>query len=450
MAHQRSLDIAVSPHQLYQRIRADQSYSCILESAGDDSAGSRYTMIVFDPIYMVYSDGRTVHKRARDGSIVQMCTDEPFVCLRTLMSQHEVRSSGMVFAGGLIGYVSYDAVNFFEKIQIATHPDFYTYEFGMYLDAIVYDRQTGEYNYISHDTDRSEQVIAMARKESYPVPTRIGKLQQHTSRKEHAAQVAYTKEKIKGGYVFQCEVGMQKSFPLTGDPYHLYLQLREINPSPYMYYVSYGPRVIVGASPELLVRCQNGFAETFPLAGTRGRGKSPVEDRAQARELSNDPKERAEHAMLIDLHRNDLSKVCKPDTIKVRNAYMLKKFSHVQHLSTEICGILKKEADMFDLFAACFPVGTLTGTPKIEAMKIINVLESRPRGPYGGAVGFFGFGGSSEFAIAIRSIFISEGTGYIQACGGVVLDSHAQGEYKEIERKLAAVEHVLQQAGGCQ
>jgi len=200
---------------------------------------------------------------------------------------------------------------------------------------------------------------------------------------------------------------------------------------------------IIGASPELLFRLRDGEMETFPLAGTARRGADAIEDMQLARELLNDPKEIAEHNMLVDLHRNDLGRVARYGTVKVRSLMDIKRFSHVQHISSEIVGILNEKEDMFSALASNFPAGTLSGAPKIEAIKIINELESDPRGPYGGAVGQFGFNGDCTFAIPIRSVFINGEDGYVQTCGGNVYDSNPADEYQEIERKLSAMRSVL-------
>ena len=210
-----------------------------------------------------------------------------------------------------------------------------------------------------------------------------------------------------------------------------------------MYYIKFNDQKIMGASPELLFRLRNGEMETFPLAGTTKRGSNTNEDLKLARDLLNDPKEVAEHNMLVDLHRNDLGRVAKFGTVKVRSLMDIKKYSHVQHISSEIVGIINEKEDMFSALAANFPAGTLSGAPKIEAMKIINSIENDGRGPYGGAVGQFGFNGDCTFAIPIRSLFIKGEKGYAQTCGGIVYDSDAENEYIEIERKLEAMKIVL-------
>jgi anthranilate synthase component 1 len=265
------------------------------------------------------------------------------------------------------------------------------------------------------------------------------------TREEHAAAVMKVKQDIIDGRVFQCEVGFKERFRLEGDAINLYERLREVNPSPQMYYVKFGPQKLIGASPELLFRLRQGEMETFPLAGTTKRGANALEDTRYARALLNDPKEIAEHNMIVDLHRNDIGRVARFGSVKVRSLMDIKRFSHVQHISSEIVGLIREDQDMFSALASNFPAGTLTGAPKIEAMKIIDGLECDGRGPYGGAVGHFSFNGDCTFAIPIRSVFANGENAYVQTCGGNVYDSNPEDEYEEIQRKLAGTKKVLAQ-----
>ncbi|MBI2430917.1 MAG: anthranilate synthase component I family protein, partial [Candidatus Levybacteria bacterium] len=263
------------------------------------------------------------------------------------------------------------------------------------------------------------------------------------TKKTHKKIVAEVKEEIKKGNVFQCEVGLKSEFEVEGNTLQIYEKLRKVNPSPFMYFVKFGNKKIIGASPELLFGLRNGEMTTSPLAGTIRRGKNEGEDQKLARTLLSDKKEQAEHNMLVDLQRNDMGKVAQFGTVKVRDFMSVKRFSHVQHISSEIVGIIKKGEDAFSALASNFPTGTLTGAPKIEAMKIIDRNEPQARGPYGGAVGHFGFNGDCTFAIAIRSLFISGNYAYTQTSGGIVYDSVAEKEYREIQRKLAAMKEAV-------
>jgi len=211
-----------------------------------------------------------------------------------------------------------------------------------------------------------------------------------------------------------------------------------------MYYLKFKEKIIIGASPELLLNLHDGIMETYPLAGTIKRGQSVEEDMALAQTMLTDPKELAEHRMLVDLHRNDLGKVSRIGTVKISALMEVKRYSHVQHISSEVVGVISPAEDAFTALAAVFPAGTLSGTPKIESMKIIERLENNPRGPYGGAIGYFGFNGDCKMAIPIRSLFISDGEGYAQASGGVVWDSTPEGEYNEIQNKLAGMQKAIE------
>ena len=349
------------------------------------------------------------------------------------------------YAGGLIGYLVYDAMNYFEpSLNLQTSDWFDGFRFGVYLDGLIYDKMTGEVTYFYYEENRMDVVETMLAEPLADIePLSLQTVGEDMTRAEHAQAVDTVKQAIVEGKIFQCEVGFKYRFNMQGDAIALYEQLREVNPSPQMYYVRFGEQQIIGASPELLFRLRQGEMETYPLAGTTKRGATPEEDTALARTLLNDPKEIAEHNMIVDLHRNDIGRVARFGSVKVRSLMDIKRFSHVQHISSEIVGIMAPEHDMFSALASNFPAGTLTGAPKIEAMKIIDDLEIDGRGPYGGAVGQFGFNGDCTFAIPIRTIFAKGNEAYVQTCGGNVYDSNAADEYEEIQRKFAGTRKVL-------
>jgi anthranilate synthase component I len=219
-----------------------------------------------------------------------------------------------------------------------------------------------------------------------------------------------------------------------------------VNPSPHMFYLKFPGNIrLIGASPELLFRLRNGEMESFPLAGTTKRSSNAEEDLDLVRKLLSDPKEIAEHNMLIDLHRNDIGRVARFGTVKVRRRFDIKKFSHVQHISSEVVGIIRHDEDMFSGLASSFPAGTLSGAPKIESMKIIERVENEARGPYGGAVGHFGMNGDCTFAIPIRTLFLKSEDAFARASGGIVFDSDPKSEYEEIQNKLASVLRTLRE-----
>jgi anthranilate synthase component I len=211
-----------------------------------------------------------------------------------------------------------------------------------------------------------------------------------------------------------------------------------------MFYLQFGQKIMIGASPELVFKLQDGLMENYPLAGTRKRGKTTAEDQALTNELLSDPKEIAEHSMLVDLHRNDIGRVAKIGTVKIKRLMDIKKFATVQHISSEIMGIIDDKHTIFTALASNFPAGTLSGAPKLEAIKIIQKLENNSRGPYGGAIGYFGSDGNGQFCIPIRSIFINGDQGFARAGGGIVYDSDPEAEYQEIINKLGAVTKTLE------
>ncbi|MFP8968329.1 anthranilate synthase component I family protein [Pokkaliibacter sp. CJK22405] len=418
--------------------------SCfMLESLGEESHISRHSIIGFDPEKQLYAQGKTLFIEDRDGNTEAYDSENPYYLLRDIIPQNIISRR---YAGGLTGYLGYDAMNYFEpSLNIQSSEMFDAFRFGLYKDGLTLDKMTGEVFYFYYDENRYEQIKALI-ESPYEGngELKITPLGETMSREQHADAVMKVKQDIIDGKIFQAEVGFKSRFRLEGDTINLYEQLREVNPSPQMYYVKFGDQKMIGASPELLFRLRQGEMETFPLAGTAGRGKTPQEDTALARKLLNDPKEIAEHNMIVDLHRNDIGRVAQFGTVKVRSLMDIKRFSHVQHISSEIVGILAESEDMFSALASNFPAGTLTGAPKIEAMKIIDGLESEGRGPYGGALGHFSFNGDCIFAIPIRTIFANGEESYVQTCGGNVYDSNPEDEYQEIQRKFAGTRKVLE------
>ncbi|MDC4222658.1 MAG: anthranilate synthase component I family protein [Candidatus Manganitrophus sp.] len=239
--------------------------------------------------------------------------------------------------------------------------------------------------------------------------------------------------------MFQVQISQRFSTPISSDPFMVYRALRSINPSPYMFFLKFGQLHLVGTSPEVLVRLEGRQAETRPIAGTRPRGRSPQEDQAMEKELLADPKERAEHVMLIDLGRNDLGRVCDHGTVKVDEMMVIERYSHVMHIVSNVVGQLAEGKDAFDLLQASFPAGTVTGAPKIRAMEIIDELEPEGRGLYAGAVGYFSFQGNMDTCITIRTIIINGNQATVQAAAGIVADSDPDREYEETVNKAKAM-----------
>jgi len=429
--------------ELFKKVEKRFDNCFILESLGEESYVARHTLIGFDPEKQLHAIGNSLTISERDGTGTTYQSDNPYYLLREIIPQNILSRK---YAGGLTGYLSYDAMRYFEPtLDLKSNPDFDTFRFGLFKDGLIYDKMTGELIYFYYDECRIEMIRELLR-EPYPgngplqvIPGEIG-----MNREQHAAAVMKVKRDIIDGKIFQCEVGFKSHFTLIGDSINIYERMREINPSPQMFYLKFGDQKLISASPELLFRLRQGEMETFPLAGTTKRGATPQEDVSLARALLNDPKEIAEHNMLVDLHRNDIGRVARFGTVKVRSLMDIKRFSHVQHISSEIVGIIAEQEDMFSALASNFPAGTLTGAPKIEAMKIIDELEPDGRGPYGGAVGHFSFNGDCTFAIPIRTIFAKDEKAYVQTCGGNVYDSNPADEYQEIIRKFAGTQKAME------
>ncbi len=442
--HYVTLAADIDFFELFKKIEKRFDNCFMLESLGEESYISRHSIIGFDPELQLYANGNELCIKDRNGKVDRYPSDNPYYLLREIVPQNIISRK---YAGGLTGYIGYDCMNCFEStLNLQSSELFDMFRFGVFKDGLILDKMTGEVFYFYYTDSRIDLINAVL---NSPCPAngelKITNLGDTMTQQQHADAVMKVKQDIISGKIFQTEVGFKKRFRLEGDTINIYEQLREVNPSPQMYYVKFGEQKLIGASPELLFRLRQGEMETFPLAGTTKRGGDATEDQQLARALLNDPKEIAEHNMIVDLHRNDIGRVARFGTVKVRSLMDIKRFSHVQHISSEIVGIIADEHDMFSALASNFPAGTLTGAPKIEAMKIIDDLEADGRGPYGGAVGHFSFNGDCTFAIPIRTVFAKGDQAYVQTCGGNVYDSNPEDEYEEIRRKFAGTKKVLDQ-----
>lgn len=422
--------------KLFEKIEQKFETCFIFESLGEEGRFSRYSIIGFDPSTIISARENNL---IINGKIYPV--KNPYSTLKNLMPEKTISRN---YAGGLIGYLSYEAVNYFEKkLHVKVHKLFDQFLFGVYTDGLILDKLTNELLYFYYDKDRSSLLKKVLNLEVKKKKFEVKLTNNGLTQKEHEAIVEKVKEHINAGNTFQCEVGFKTEYEISGETIDLYGNLRKINPSPFMYYLKFDKTKIIGASPELLFSLRDGEMTTRPLAGTIKRGRSEKEDQQLARTLLNDPKERAEHNMLIDMHRNDIGKVAQFGTVKVRDLMTVKRFSHVQHISSEVVGIISPKENMFSALASNFPMGTICGTPKLETIKIIDSNEKNARGPYGGGVGQFGFNGDCTFALTLRSLFISGKYAYSQTSGGIVCDSNPAKEYDEIERKSAAMKKAL-------
>ncbi|MBI5635793.1 anthranilate synthase component I family protein, partial [Candidatus Micrarchaeota archaeon] len=326
-------------------------------------------------------------------------------------------------------------------------PDF---QFGVFDDAIIYDhrKKTVKYAYLrenrlaqikSHLKDSQEQLA----------PLKVGAVKTNFGEKKYCELVERAKEYIRAGETFQTVLSRRFEMDYSGDFLPFYTRLKQTNPSPYLYYLKFGDRHVVGSSPENLIRVEGRAISSYAtLAGTRVRGKTPLEDAALEKELLSDPKERAEHLMLVDLTRNDVGKIAKIGSVKVPKLMEVHKFSRVQHIASLVTGELAEGKTCFDAFNSIFPAGTVSGAPKIRAIEIIKELEKTSRGPYAGAVGYFSSNGNADFAIGIRTLFADRKKAFVQAGAGIVYDSVAEKEFVETQNKASALFHALGVADG--
>ena len=415
----------------------------LLESLGEGTSDSRYSVIGFDPDAVIKGKEGILQWTYRRGETIEISADNPYNVLSNWTRQDIISRN---YTGGLVGYMGYDCANFFEPVlQLQFHESFEPFIFGVYCDGLILDKMTGEIYYFHYGDDRSEYILSrMQSKKMKSEPPIVKELGRLCTKEDHRLMVDETLEEIRSGNTFQCQIGFREEYEIIGNPGEVYRILRSVSPSPYMFFLKFHDRIIIGASPELLFRLRQGEIDTYPLAGTTKRGKTFEEDIKLARDLLNDPKEIAEHNMLVDLHRNDLGRVARFGTVKARRLMDAKKFSHVQHISSEVAGIIHKNFNMFDGLRSVYPAGTLSGAPKIESMKIIERIEKSPRGPYGGTMGHFGWNGDCTFAILIRTLFIKGNRAFARASSGIVYDSIPDNEYLEIERKLAAMRKTLE------
>lgn len=352
------------------------------------------------------------------------------------------------YSGGLVGYTSYDLVRSFEEIPRVgqKRSGFPDAEFGLFEDGIVFDHLSGRSYYFCRDENRIDRVKSLLKESGRESQVVFGEPKSNISQEDFCNRVDRAKEYIQSGDIFQVVLSRKYKVPFKGSLLRFYRALRKINPSPYMYYLKFGDREVVGSSPEMLARKTRRIVETFPIAGTRPFTSDPARNRALAAELLQDEKERAEHVMLVDLARNDLGRVCDYGTVQVPEFMKIQTYSHVQHIVSRVTGRLRHNSTGMDLFKAVFPAGTVTGAPKVRAMQIIEELEVSARGPYAGAVGYFSSNGNADFAITIRTLFAQHGYCYLQSGAGIVADSVPDREWIESERKTAALFTAIDQA----
>ena len=372
------------------------------------------------------------------------------VILEKLVKDRALPNKELRFVGGAVGYIAYDAVRYWEKLPQKASDDlnFPDAQLGFFDDGIVFDhRQRRAFYYYSND-NRLAEVERLIKQPSDSEALTYNQPKVNITKKRFEKAVEKAKEYIISGDIFQVVLSKRYEFHVKGDLLAFYRSLREINPSPYMYFLKAGDRQIIGSSPEMLVRVDNRMVETFPIAGTRPCVENQGENRRLAKELLADPKERAEHLMLVDLARNDIGKIAKFGSVHVPEFMKVHRYSHVQHIVSQVVGDLKENCECYDALRAIFPAGTVSGAPKVRAMEIIEELEPTRRGPYAGAVGYFSYNGNADFAITIRTLFADKGKAYIQVGAGIVADSVPEREWFETDHKAEALMKALKRSGG--
>ena len=436
----------LTPVRAYSLLCPPGSRGFLLESVEGGERLARFSFIGYRPEPFVVGEG------------------DPLEALREVAEAEVAPVPGLPrFHGGVVGYLGYEVARHFERLPAAGGPAPAMGESGFLKaeDLAVFDHVTHRLKLLTiHRPDREDYSAAVARLDE--MERRLGADSPAAEPKPHAngvtwssnlsegaycAMVDAAREEIHAGEAFQVVLSQRFRKPLAARPLDIYRCLRALNPSPYMYYLDLGDGShIVGTSPEVLVQVEDRRIRVRPLAGTRRRGSDPAEDAALEKELLADPKERAEHVMLVDLGRNDVGRVARPGSVSVDRLMEVERYSHVMHISSTVTGELGAASSGLDALRAAFPAGTVSGAPKIRAMEIISELEPDRRGPYSGAFGYVGFGGNLDMAITLRTVVIAGGEAFVQAGAGIVADSVPEREYQETLHKAGVMFEAIKQA----
>ncbi len=457
----------INPTDVYKALKEQTKakYSYLLESCEGDAKSSRYSFLGVNPIGRISIKNGNTKLSGDSFSKIDKNLDDPIDVMKSSMGKIDVINSEKKprFIGGAVGYFSYDLIRYYlpyleNKESDLDAPDC---EFIYTKDIVAFDHINRELELVScamgedeselnddidsakNRLDNIEDIVLSAEQidPKFSTPKSL-ESEVDTSKNEYMNMVKRSKEYIKEGDIFQVVIS-KKNIIDAQTPFDTYIALKNCNPSPYMYFLEFGDLNITGSSPEMLVRAEKRKVTTRPIAGTRKRGKTEREDINLAKDMLDDPKERAEHIMLVDLHRNDLGRVCRYGTVNTTDLMSVEKFSHVQHIVSTVEGEIYPKYSSFDSLRSIFPAGTVSGAPKVRAMEIINELENQKRGPYAGSVGYFGLDGNLDFAITIRTLIQKNKKAYIQAGAGIVADSVPEKEWIESENKAAAMMRAL-------
>ncbi len=465
---------AETPVSAFQKIDSG-GCSFLLESAEQNDQGGRYSFVGAAPRAIFESRGRSI-RITEDGQTQEFETQaDPLHELQKLMGRYKQAAppagpTPAPFSGGAVGYLTYDMVRFFEPSIAAPPPDEIGLPESLFLitdTVLIFDHRTRGLRIVCNAYVKNGEVDAAYAEAGARIQEVAARLQQpaslppiftsgqfdpvtprcNTTPEEYKQMVRDAQEYIHAGDIFQIVPSQRFETDYPGDPLTLYRTLRFVNPSPYMFCLKFAGRfALVGSSPEVHVRAVNGHVAIRPIAGTNRRGATEEEDDRNAQLLLADPKERAEHLMLVDLARNDVGRIANFGTVQVSDFMSIEKYSHVMHIVSHVSGRLRPDKNAYDVMRATFPAGTVSGSPKVRAMQIINQLEKSKRGVYAGAVGYFGFDGNSDSCIALRTVVLKDGKAYVQAGAGIVADSNPDAEHQECVNKAKALMAAIARA----
>lgn len=453
-----------TPIEVMRILKNVSSHCYMLESIEDNRNWGRYTFLGYEPkMEITCTNSRLVIKGEKK---LEVLTSNPGQYIREILNDYKSKKYDYLptFTGGLVGYFSYDYIKYAEhslNLDSKDEEHFKDVDLMLFDKVIAFDHfrqkiiliQNVKLENIENDYDKAVkelekmiELITNYKAKEIPKGRKISDYRYLFEEDEYKKKVEITKNHIKEGNIFQLVLSNRIEADYEGSLFDTYRTLRTLNPSPYMFYFSSGDIEMAGASPETLVKVTNGEVRTFPLAGTRPRGKDDEEDKKLEKELLADEKELSEHNMLVDLGRNDLEKICKYGSVKVEKYMEIQRYSHVMHIGSTVYGKIRDDKDAVDAIEAVLPAGTLSGAPKIRACKIINKLENNKRGVYGGAIGYLDFSGNMDTCIAIRLAFKKNGKVFIRSGAGIVADSVPENEFKECINKAKAVLTALEMA----
>lgn len=458
-----------TPVSAYLKLRSKSDFTFLFESVEGGERVARYSFLGIRPSLIFRSKDQRATIEDRVTGTTQTIDGDPRLALRDLMARHKgLHLEGLPrFTGGAVGFLGYDGIRLAEELPDTCTDDLGLDDmvYGLFETVVAFDnlRHTVLLITNAHTNDgaSAEQAYAAAAEriaemealldEPSPSPRlaggrQMGEVRSNITRAQYTEAVERCLEYIRAGDIFQVVFAQRFQVEYAADPFEIYRILRTLNPSPYMFHIAQGDLQILGASPEILVRVEDGTLEVRPLAGTRSRGENEQEDQRLEDELLADEKDRAEHVMLVDLGRNDVGRVSEYDTVRVTDMMTVERYSHVMHIVSDVRGQLRHDMDALDALFACYPAGTLSGAPKIRAMEIIDELEPTRRGVYGGAVGYLDFSGNLDTCIAIRTMVVKNGIAYVQAGGGIVADSDPDAEFQETVNKAMALLRAIEMA----